>query len=137
MVSAIHSSVLMIERIFAPNPVPDYFKERFPGGMLLRPGQLSANGEDFAAMVAGAAAMYRQYRRIQVPIAILSGTEDRIVWPLYHAQPLRRDMHEATLEMLEGVGHMPHHIRTGDVIAAVHRVAERVDERAREFALAD
>jgi pimeloyl-ACP methyl ester carboxylesterase len=126
----------MIERIFAPNPVPNYFKERFPGGMLLRPRQLCANGEDFSAMVAGAASMYQHYRQIQVPLAILSGTEDKIVWPQYHGQPLHRTVPDATLEMLPGVGHMPHHARTDAVIAAVHRMAERVDERAREFALA-
>jgi pimeloyl-ACP methyl ester carboxylesterase len=126
----------MINRIFAPDPVPDYFQERFPGGMLLRPRQLCANGEDFSAMVAGAAAMFRHYRQIQVPLAILSGTEDRIVWPQYHAQPLHRTVPDATLEMLPGVGHMPHHARTDVVVAAVHRMAERVNERAREFALA-
>jgi pimeloyl-ACP methyl ester carboxylesterase len=126
----------MINRIFAPDPVPDYFQERFPGGMLLRPKQLCANGEDFSAMVAGAASMYHRYHQIKVPVAILSGAEDRIVWPQYHAKPLSRTIVGATLEMLPGVGHMLHHARTDLVVAAVHRLAERVNQRAREFALA-
>jgi pimeloyl-ACP methyl ester carboxylesterase len=126
----------MISRIFAPNPIPNYFQERFPGGMLLRPRQLCANGEDFSAMVTGAASMYHRYHQIQVPVAILSGTEDKIVWPQYHGKPLQKIIADATLEMLPGVGHMLHHIKPDAVIAAVHRMAERVDERAREFALA-
>ena len=87
-------------------------------------------------MVMGAASMYHRYHQIQVPVAILSGTEDKIVWPQYHAKPLQKTIADATLEMLPDVGHMLHHIQTDAVIAAVHRMAERVDERAREFALA-
>jgi pimeloyl-ACP methyl ester carboxylesterase len=87
-------------------------------------------------MVAGAASMYHRYHQIKVPVAILSGTEDRIVWPQYHAKPLSRTIADATLEMLPGIGHMLHHARTDAVVAAVHRLAERVDQRTREFALA-
>jgi pimeloyl-ACP methyl ester carboxylesterase len=125
----------MIDRIFSPDPVPDYFQERFPGGMLLRPKQLCSNGEDFSAMVAGAASMCHRYPQIQVPVAILSGSEDRIVWPQYHAKPLHKIVRGSTLELLPGVGHMLHHARTNAVVAAIHRMAERIDERIGKLGL--
>jgi pimeloyl-ACP methyl ester carboxylesterase len=125
-----------IERIFAPDPVPEYFEAGYPGSMLLRPKQLCATGEDFTAMITGAATQYAHYRNITAPTAIISGAEDRIVWPQYHSQPLKLTIPGASLELLSGVGHMVHHSRPDVVIAAVDRVAEQADAMAREYALA-
>ena len=126
----------MINRIFAPNPIPDYFQDRFPGGMLLRPRQLCAM-----------ARILRQWSPAPHP-CITGTTRSRYLWRSCQAPKTRSSGRNITRSRFKrplptlrwkccrGSGHMLHHIQTDAVITAVHRMVERVDERAREFALA-
>jgi pimeloyl-ACP methyl ester carboxylesterase len=67
-----------------------------------------------AALRAGARALYSgdldrltpHYREVQCPALILQGTRDRII-PATAAQWLLRDLPQARLEWLDGLGHFP------------------------------
>jgi hypothetical protein len=47
----------MISKMFAPQSVPKGFNDVFPGGMVLRPTQLSASSKDATHMIPDAAMM--------------------------------------------------------------------------------
>jgi len=74
-----------------------------------------SNPGSAAALRAVAQALYSgdmdrlapHYREVRCPVLILQGTRDRIVPPAV-AQWLLRDLPQARLEWLEGVGHFPH-----------------------------
>jgi pimeloyl-ACP methyl ester carboxylesterase len=51
------------------------------------------------------------------------------VLPQIHAAPLAGQIEGANLTLLEGVGHMPHHVAPGAVVAAIDRAARRAGLR--------
>ena len=66
---------------------------------------------------------YRRYPEITCPVEIVHGEADIIVPPQIHAIPLSNILPDARLTLLPGVGHMPHHARPNDVVAALDRLA--------------
>jgi pimeloyl-ACP methyl ester carboxylesterase len=112
----------MVRRMFAPLPVPARFRAAVPQAMMLRPWQIRASAEDAATMTTGAAdAMARYASLSRIPVAILAGTEDRIVDPHRHSVRLHEDVPGSTLRLVPHLGHMMHH-------AAPELVVEAVDE---------
>jgi len=63
-----------------------------------------------------------------VPTVILTGTNDSTVAPGLHSRAFAAAVPDARLIMLAGIGHMPHHVSTDRVVAAVELLA--VDGRA-------
>ncbi|MBB3656694.1 pimeloyl-ACP methyl ester carboxylesterase [Rhizobium sp. BK650] len=45
-----------------------------------------------------------------LPLSILFGREDRVIEPLWHLDWLQERHPSAKIELLDGVGHMPHHV---------------------------
>jgi len=114
----------IIAQLFAPEPVPPSFAN-FPIEMSLRPSQLRANAEDLAALNTDVARLRPGYRRIAVPVEILTGGADKIVDPAAHAFRLARAVPDAGFQVLSGVGHMLHHTQPEAVNAALTRLAAR------------
>jgi pimeloyl-ACP methyl ester carboxylesterase len=112
----------MVQKLFAPNPVPANFS-RFPLSLTLRPGHLRADGEDNAVIRPAAAHMARHYRRLAVPLRILAGTADEVVTTSRQSVRLAGEIPHASIRIAEGVGHMLHHIRPDLVEDAVRAVA--------------
>jgi pimeloyl-ACP methyl ester carboxylesterase len=98
---------------------------------MLRPWHFRSNAEDVVDVAAHVAVLSKRYGAIRAPTAILTGDRDRIVNPQTHATNCARDIPGATLQMLEGVGHSPHHGSPERVIEAVLEV----DRRARSTGL--
>jgi len=94
--------------IFAPCPVPEQFKRRFPRLMMLRPWQLRARLADGATMLQSAAALGRGYTELRTPTLIVAGDSDRVVAD-WHSTKLSKHISESELHILPGVGHMVHH----------------------------
>ncbi|WP_051340406.1 alpha/beta fold hydrolase [Azospirillum halopraeferens] len=111
----------LIERIFAPNPVPDYYR-LMPTELMLRPVQIESSAADLAALIPATTEMAPRYGGIRCPVAILAGEEDRIVDPADHAVRLHHDIPGSTLHLLSSTGHMLHHVRPDAVIAAIERI---------------
>ena len=58
-------------------------------------------------------------------VEILHGAEDHVVPAQVHAVPLARDLPNANLTILPGIGHMPQHADPQSVVDAIDRAAIR------------
>ncbi|WP_181706578.1 alpha/beta fold hydrolase [Chthonobacter rhizosphaerae] len=111
--------------VFAPEPVPDRYRDDAHVELVLRPRSFIANAEDVADLKANVTALSPRYPEITAPTVIVTGDQDAVVWPSVHSQGLKRDIAGAELVVLPGVGHMPHHTRPDAVMAAIDRVTAR------------
>lgn len=123
----------MIERMFAPNPVPAAYS-LFPMDMLLRPGQIRAEAEDIGEIREAARRLSRRYGEIKIPTIILAGEEDRIVDPVTQALRLHQEIRHSVLGTLPDTGHMLHHIHPDEVMAAIDQAWHEVDIGANAVA---
>ncbi len=116
-----------VRGVFEPNPTPpDYIgRTRLP--LVLRPRHFKANAEDVVDIEAYVAALSPRYGAIRAPTAIVTGDSDGVVYARIHSAGCARDIPGATLTMLAGVGHSPHHSAPESVVAAI----VEVDARAR------
>ncbi len=115
----------MLRRIFAPNPVPENFAARFPVELALRPSQLLADAEDLTLLNPCVARLAAAYPSIGVPVELVTGDRDQIVDPQFHALRLARLIPSALVTLLDGVGHMLHHVAAPRILAAIDRAAAR------------
>jgi pimeloyl-ACP methyl ester carboxylesterase len=125
----------MIDKIFAPAPVPDRFHRLFPKELILRPLHLRAASEDTALMIPAAADMQRHYHELVAPV-IIAGADDQIVEIRRHSERLHHELPGSELIVLPRVGHMVHHTAPDLVIEAVDRAAHRA-ARARSASTQD
>ncbi|WP_055663571.1 alpha/beta fold hydrolase [Jannaschia seosinensis] len=110
-------------RIFAPDPVPEGYFEHVGGQLTLRRCTLRANARQVSGLKPHVIAMEARYSRLRLPIEWLHGDADTIVPAQPHAHPFRRLVPATNLTILEGVGHMPHHVDPDAVVAAIDRAA--------------
>lgn len=114
-----------IDAVFAPDPVPPGYDDFLGTPLTLRRETLAANVAQVNALRAELVTMEPRYPTLTLPVELIHGTEDTIV-PLHiHSQPLSQLMPNATLTVLPGAGHMPHHAQADLVIQAILRAALR------------
>ncbi len=114
-----------IAGIFAPDPVPEGYPAYIGAGLTLRRGALVVNSRQVSALKPYVTAMAAAYPRLALPVEAVHGTADTIVPLAIHSEPMVRLLPDARLTRLEGAGHMPHHSRQAEVIAAIDRAAAR------------
>lgn len=112
----------MIRKLFSPNPVAATFAA-VPSEMAIRPSQLRAGAAESALMIPDALVMQGRYGELTMPVAIVAGTDDKLVD--FEEQPMRlhRELPSTRLHVVQGGGHMVHHSRPQEVIAALDAVA--------------
>lgn len=111
--------------IFAPDPVPAGYGAHVGPGLTLRRGSLRANGRQVLALKNHLVAMSPNYPALAMPVELIHGTADDTVFARVHSIPLSKILPDATLTLLEGTGHMPHHSHPDVVVAAIRRIAAR------------
>ncbi|MCF1709786.1 alpha/beta hydrolase [Tabrizicola sp. J26] len=111
--------------VFEPDPVPQGYGRHFAAGLTLRRKVLAENARQVNELRPHVVDMSARYHGMTLPVEIVHGTADTIVPAEIHARPLARILPDAVLTLIEGVGHMPHHAAPEDVVAAIHRAAER------------
>ncbi|WP_210529814.1 alpha/beta fold hydrolase [Rubellimicrobium arenae] len=111
--------------IFDPDPVPAGYADYFGVGLSLRRDTLRANARQVNILRSHVVAMSRDYHTLRLPLEIVHGEADIIVPPGIHSLPLAREVPGANLVILKGVGHMPHHSRPDEVVAAIDRARAR------------
>ena len=111
-----------VETVFAPQSSPPDYANRMSAALSLKPDVFQANASDIVALKSHIRQMEAQYERLQMPLEILHGTADTIVLPDLHSAQLAKRLPHANLQMLEGIGHMPHHSATDAMLAALHRL---------------
>ena len=113
---------LWLKLIFAPMPVPGYFK-RFPTWMALRPEPLRAVGEESAMLLPVVIRMRREYAKLEVPAAIVAGTHDRFVGTRGHSWRLHTELPGSTFIPVAGAGHMVHHAAPEALMGAISQLS--------------
>lgn len=117
-----------VRQVFLPQPMPLGYVEAFGAAMSLRRQTLYLNALERADLLAEIRAMVPAYPGLRLPIEAIHGDADTTVGLHIHAERLARDVPGAHLVTLPGIGHMPHHVAPGAVVAAIDRAAARSGE---------
>jgi len=111
--------------LFAPGRPTARFKAEYSPAMALRPSQIRATAMDGTVMVPSV--MGLDYSRLAMPVAIMAGHGDKVVGNR-QAERLHAAIPGSTLRIVEGVGHMVHHIESRGVVEAIADVQQRSDQ---------
>lgn len=114
-----------VTAVFEPQAPPPGYVRRSATALVLRPSAFVANADDVARLKDNLLHMVPLYPLIAAPTMILTGDRDLTVSNDIHATALSSLIPDARLEILPGVGHMPHHARPERVLAAIDDVLER------------
>lgn len=113
----------VIDTVFAPQRPPRDYIERAATRLVLRPRAFRANAEDVKALLPFVREQSRRYGEITAPTVIVTGDADTIVSPKIHSAALAREIADAKLIVLPGVGHVPQVAAPDLVIAEIDRLA--------------
>ncbi|MDF1854137.1 alpha/beta fold hydrolase [Pseudooceanicola sp.] len=114
-----------VDAVFTPQPAPPGYADQIGTGLVARPESLIANAQQRSDLRAELQGQAPEYARLLLPIEIVHGSADDIVSLDIHAKVLASQAPNAHLAVLPGIGHMPHHVATPEVIAAIDRAAAR------------
>ncbi|GBF58288.1 2-(acetamidomethylene)succinate hydrolase [Candidatus Phycosocius bacilliformis] len=113
-----------IARGFAPGPVePADYGERIGTPLYFRPKSYQANAADMVVGSAQMAAQAGRYRSLKLPVSIVSGQGDIIVFNSIHAAGLARDLPHAQSYRVAMAGHMPHWVDPDLVVEIIRAYA--------------
>jgi pimeloyl-ACP methyl ester carboxylesterase len=116
--------------VFLPQEMPADYLARAGIRLLLRPAEFVANAQDVAALRAFVTAQAPHYGEVAMPTVVLTGDADTTVSPTLHSRAIAAALPDTRLVVLAGIGHMPQHVATDEVIAAIDSVSMR--QRARD-----
>lgn len=114
-----------VAAVFLPNSPPPHYGQRTGVAMLLRPREFIANAQDLADLKEFVRAQAPHYGEIKAPVAIIAGDKDPVVYTDIHSRAIARQLPQATLTVLPGVGHMVQYAATDKVVQAVDEVAAK------------
>ena len=109
--------------IFAPNDVPEDYIDQVGAPLLVRKDSFRANARQVNSLRPHIVEQANHYPNLTLPIELIHGRADDTVPLDVHAGPLSTIAQNATLTVLEGVGHMPHHADRDSIYAAIDRAA--------------
>ena len=112
---------LVKRALFAPGAIPERFDAAFSTAMACRPSQIRATAEDGALMIPGALALRDRYKDLTLPVVIMAGEGDVVVFAR-RAEQLRAALSRSVLNIVPGAGHMVHYQATEQVAGAVRNV---------------
>lgn len=115
-----------VRRIFEPQSPPAGYVDYIGGQLALRPETLKANMEDIATLNGALRRLAPDYPSVEVPVEIISGTEDFIIEPRRQPIPFAASLSRPRLTLLDGVGHMAHHAAPTELLGAIDRIATQV-----------
>ncbi len=107
--------------MFSPAPVTRRFRREYSDAMALRPSQIRATSVDGALMIPGALGLRRRYTDLRMPVLILAGDGDKVVWKR-SAERLHATIPGSALRIVEGAGHMVHHSEPEQVVEAIQLI---------------
>jgi pimeloyl-ACP methyl ester carboxylesterase len=115
--------------MFSPGRVSARFQADYSPAMALRPSQIRATSVEGALMIPGALALRWRYKDLTLPVVIIAGDGDKIVFKR-RSEQLRESIPGSVLLIVKGAGHMVHHVAARQVAEAIESVAG--PSRARE-----
>jgi pimeloyl-ACP methyl ester carboxylesterase len=117
--------------MFSPARVPARFQAEYSTAMALRPSQIRATVMDGALMIPRALALRGDYKNLTLPVIIIAGDGDKIVFKR-RSEQLRDSIPGSVLQIVKGAGHMVHHLAARQVAQAVESVVEASRARTRD-----
>jgi pimeloyl-ACP methyl ester carboxylesterase len=124
-VSPIASRIMwpvLLAKIFGPQSVPKKF-DGFPKEMAVRPSQIRASAEESALMIPDAFEFKDQYAKLQMPVSIIAGEEDRLIDIDEQSRRLHANVTQSRFHRVPGGGHMVHQTATNSVMSAIDEVS--------------
>lgn len=118
-----------LDSIFAPQVVPDGYKEHVGVGLTLRRKTIRGNARQITSLLPHIIEISDRYGTLEMPVEIVHGDADAIVPLTVHSAKLPDQIKNANLTVIPGGGHMLHHTHRDEVIAAIHRVRDRAGLR--------
>jgi pimeloyl-ACP methyl ester carboxylesterase len=107
--------------MFSPARVTSRFQVEYSPAMALRPSQIRATSVDGALMIPGAINMQGHYKDLTLPVVIIAGDGDKIVFKRSSEQ-LQAEIPGSTLQIIKGAGHMVHHLAAAQITEAVENL---------------
>ena len=118
-----------LRAVFAPQDMTEGFDDYIGAELVIRRESLRANALQRASLLDEITELKPRYDEITVPIELVHGDADGTVPFEIHAEPFALQVPEANVTRLPGIGHLPQHVATDEVIAAVDRAAARAGLR--------
>jgi pimeloyl-ACP methyl ester carboxylesterase len=118
-----------VRATFAPQPMPEGYADHIGTYMPVRLPAFRANARQVNTLRPHVVEMEKRYAALSLPIEIIHGEADTTVPIAVHSGPLSDRIASASLTILPGVGHMPHHADPGATVAAIDRAARRAGLR--------
>jgi pimeloyl-ACP methyl ester carboxylesterase len=114
-----------LDFVFGPQKPPENYA--VAGGALsaLRPSHFYAASTDFVAVAGTMKTQETRYGELKLPVGVFFGTADRVVNFEKNGAWLEGRIAGLDLEVLEGVGHMPHYADGDRAEAFIRRMAAR------------
>lgn len=118
-----------IEAVFVPDPMPAGYGDHVGAELAVRRTSLRANAHHRVNLLEQITDLQPAYGALTLPIELIHSDADTTVGLDIHATPFVAQVPSAQLTRLPGAGHLPHHTRTDDMIAAIERAASRAGLR--------
>jgi len=116
-----------LQSVFAPCPIPPDYVRRTRLTLVFRPAHFKANAEDVVGCFDHVSKLSPRYGEIGLPVAIVTGERDGVVYNHIHAAGLMRQIADATRLDLPGIGHSPHFSATEATVAAILALDQRAN----------
>jgi pimeloyl-ACP methyl ester carboxylesterase len=81
-------------------------------------------------MIPAANALSKNYGRLQMPVAILTGAEDQLV-EMEQSVRLHQDMRQSTLQVVPRTGHMVHQTALKEIMRVIDKLGSRAGDPER------
>ena len=95
--------------MFSPARVPARFQAEYSPAMAMRPSQIRATSMDGALMIPEAFALRRHYDDLTLPVVVIAGGGDRVVFKR-RSEQFAAKIRGSVLQIVKGAGHMVHHL---------------------------
>jgi pimeloyl-ACP methyl ester carboxylesterase len=118
--------------VFGPQEANEDYVTEGGGWLGLRPGHYYAMVSDFTALEDDLPRLQERYGEIRMPAGILFGSEDGVLDYRLHGLGMEGIVPGLEIEILEGIGHMPHYAASERVVAFIRGVAQRAFVTERE-----
>ena len=119
----------IVAGIFEPQDPPKGYVDYIGAGLSARRESLIANSEQVGNLKPYLTAMAPKYPELTMPIEIVHGDADDTVYLDVHSGRMARELPNARLTVLPGIGHMPHHADPQAIVDAIDRAAARAGIR--------
>ena len=118
-----------VRAVFTQEPMPEGYDSYLGAELAARRVSLRANARHRVALLDQITRLQPRYDALTLPIEMIHGTADTTVGLSIHAEKFIREVPQANLTRLEGVGHLPHHTAPDATRAAIDRAAARAGLR--------